>query len=176
MNLDFYFINICLCFCFVFKRDIFIEPLFGYTHTSSLCHCALNISTIIVPCKLAQLFTGRLLCEARSASLLSVHMCVWKTWLKMTVYDHGNVFSVHLLEANRIRPKGFHVLCSHSPWGNDVKLKELVSLSKFKMIMKDVRADSLTDGLFFVWLKSISARFLFLLMCCRTNALRLLAL
>lgn len=54
-------------------------------------------------------------------------------------------FLLHLVEANGIRPKGFHVLCYHSLWGNYVKLKELVSLCEFKMIMKDVRADSITD-------------------------------
>lgn len=50
-------------------------------------------------------------------------------------------FFIRLIEANRIRPKGFNVLCSHSPWGNVVQLKELVSLFEFKMIMEDVKAD-----------------------------------
>lgn len=75
---------------------------------------------------------------------------VWKTWWKITVHDNGCVFSLRLVEANRIRPKGFHVLCSHSPWGNDVKLKVLVSLCEFKMIMKDFKADSIRNRLFFV--------------------------
>lgn len=59
------------------------------------------------------------------------------------MYEHGRVFFLPflLVEANRIRPQGFHVLCCHSPWGNDVELKELGSLSQFKMIIKDFKAD-----------------------------------
>lgn len=83
----------------------------------------------------------------------------------------GGVFTLLLVEANRIRPKGFHVLCSHSPWGNDVKLKELVSLREFKMIMKDFKAESIRNWLFFVWLQSPSDCFLFLLTHYCNNAL-----
>lgn len=99
---------------------------------------------------LVNLQTSSLEHLALCLSAFGAYVCVWKTWLKITLYDGGSVFSVHLVEANRIRPKGFHVLCSHSPWGNDVKLKEPVSLSEFKVITKDVEADSIRDWFFFV--------------------------
>lgn len=60
-----------------------------------------------------------------------------------------------LVRENRIRPKGFYVLCSHCSRGNDEQLKELVSLHEQEMIIENVKADFLGKNLVYFKLYSV---------------------